>query len=710
MVISIKTDKDSLQKFFSCLLLSLGMVLIISCRSGVDSAIKEGFPLSIQYTEIADEQPFDSLSLETIVNAGFTNIWLNSNKNRSRGDQILKYFQSKGLKIDFMTHGNELFDRDHAPSISVYDPRYEVEVQKKIVNNLQQVREIDNIAHVFPYIDEPFHRKDYLDYSEYTKAEFNRRYGYPMPLSFDEAKKDPRTQLDFLNFQSDVFRDGWLKTQKIVKEFDSRVRIAMTHDSHNVFGGGVNSNSQMAMDDVFHWGGGFADLFVYDIYPYQTFDYRYGEPGVFRKPRISQMHYTMAQLRNMTTTWGKTMGFWVGTYNKFWFVRFRGKEREAQYWAEREILFTAIANGADYIISPSDYRGNNLPIDRNHWNEYLEGIQILRKAGSDLLKTPKVKSEVCFLFPRTQYLLLQEEYFNVGLSFELVLRAFGELDILHEEQITDGNLNGYKALVICDVKLLPENVVGHIRKFVENGGIVIADCVPRLNEYLKSPGLMDGLFGVTNSVTDRIKREGQWVPFVNLAVKYSFPPKDGITDSPPVFDQLETNLFGRNINMKIVSPRKSELTGGTVLASTRDSVPALLVHKTGKGETFLIGFCLQDTYFHACKTGDEETMQSLYHLIHGILQDVNIHAHIYSSNPDIEATLRSNEKEAFIFVINHESENPDTEIILHLPDSEVEEIRDIESNKPIRFACENGFLKFSAKTGWGKTKLFQMVY
>ena len=65
----------------------------------------------------------------------------------------------------------------------------------------------------------------------------------------------------------------------------------------------------MAMDDVFYWGGDYADLFVYDIYPYLTFDYRYGETGVYRKPRMSQLHYTMAQLRNMTTTYGKKWDF-----------------------------------------------------------------------------------------------------------------------------------------------------------------------------------------------------------------------------------------------------------------------------------------------------------------------------------------------------------------------------------------------------------------
>lgn len=157
--------------------------------------------------------------------------------------QIINYFQSKGLKVDFMTHGHELFNRDQAPNISVFDPNYESEVKKNVEQGLAQVLDIEKVDYVYPYIDEPFHRKDYLDYSEYTRAEFNRRYGYNMPVSLTQAQQDPKTQLDFLNFQSNIFRDGWLKTQKIVKAFDPRVKIAITHDSHNVYGGGVNSKS-----------------------------------------------------------------------------------------------------------------------------------------------------------------------------------------------------------------------------------------------------------------------------------------------------------------------------------------------------------------------------------------------------------------------------------------------------------------------------------
>jgi len=688
-----------------------GLILFLPNACGLDNnkEKKAGFPFSLQYFEIPEGKTFDKNTVDGIIKSGVTNMWVRDYKSE-QSKQIIDYFQASGLKVDFMTHGNELFNRDEAPAISVYDSNYESEVKKKVEQGLAKMFEIDKIDYVYPYIDEPFHIKNNLDFSKFTCAEFKNRYGYDMPSSFSQACQDPKTQLDFLNFQSNIFRDGWLKTQKIVKAFDPRVKIAVTHDSHNEYGAGVNSNSQMAMDDVFHWGGDYADLFVYDIYPYLTFDYRYGEPGVYRKPRISQMHYTMAQLRNMTITYGKKMGFWVGTYNKAWFVRFRGKERSEQYWSEREISYTAIANGSDYIISPSDYMGYNLPVDQNHWEEYSKGMEIIQKAGNDIVKAPKVKANACFIFPRTQYLLLQEEYFNVGLSYELFLRAFGELDIIHEDQITDEKLNGYKALVLCDVKLLPENVAKNIWKFVENGGVVIADCVPQTNEHKKESKTMSSLFGVDSAETSRIVREGQWVPFVNLSSKFSFPPASGQTDSPSVFDDIKGSALGHDYEIRVVSPRKITVSDGSVLMKTQSGIPVLINRKVGKGNAYLFGFCMQDTYFHACKTDDEMTGNSIYRLVHDVFADAGVKSHVHSSNPDIEAGLRSNSKEAYVFVINHESTNPKTEITLAELDSKVKRIIDVENGYNVSFINEPGKVMFEMDVPWGKTKLLKVLY
>jgi len=662
---------------------------------------KDGLPqLSIEMQE---------QSIDQVIRSGFGNFWIyNFSGDTTR--KLLNYAQSRGMAIDYMTGGFEGFDRDRAPGTSVYSPHYRAEVNKRIDSSLAPLKNITHLHSVFPFLDEPFHAgPETFDLSQYAKAKFSSRYGYSMPLSLNEVHNHPKQLLDLLNFQSNTFRDGWIQVYQAVKHFDSRPKIVMTHDSHNSFGAGVRSNSKVAMDDVFHWGGDFADVFAYDIYPYMTFDYRYGELGKLPKPRISQMHYTIAQLRNVTTTYGKELGFWVGTYCDAWFSRFKGPERKNEYWSEQEMSYTAIAQGANFLISPSSYNTVNLPLDTLHWEHYKEGMKIIQKAGKGLLMAPKVKSKACFLFPRSQYLLLQEEYFNVGLSYELFLRAFGELDILHEEQITDDKLNGYKVLVMADVKLLPQEVARRIDVFVKKGGIVITDCIPQMDANKQPLQVMTQLFGVSHADTGRLVQQGQWVPFATLPPKLSFPPANENQVMEIKDGDVKGKAFGSVYDFHTISPRAAEVTSGTILLKTGSGQSALLRRKSGKGTVYFLGFCIQDTYFRTWKNNDSAGRRQLQDLVSHIFRDAAVYPHIHSSNPDIEASVRANKKEAYVFVINHESGDPGTVVKLADLGFRIRKITDIKTGNQILFSKNKNSVEFSIQSPFGTTRLLKVV-
>ncbi|MDI3318359.1 beta-galactosidase trimerization domain-containing protein [Pinibacter soli] len=671
------------------------------------------FPSSIQFTPLASECGGDTAALqrrsvEDIYKKGFNTIWVRSFSNK-QAQGLLKFAQQQGMSVDFMTNGFELFDRYAPPAISVYAPDYEVAVRKKMKEGLLPVKELDVIRYIFPFQDEPFHAgPESFDYSRYAKKEFRRRFGYEMPDSLPAVKNDCKKWIDFLNFQSNTFSDGWEKVYKIAKTFEPRAKVAMTHDSHNSFGAGVKSNSKVAIDDVFQWGGSFADVYVYDIYPYHTFDYRYGELGKLPKPRMSQMHYAISQLRNVTTTYNKDLGFWVGTYNENWFTRFRGPERESQYWAEREMAYTAIAQGANYLISPSNYTGVNVPVDSSHWTDYARAMQVIQKAGPALLNAPKVKANACFLFPRTQYLLLQEEYFNVGLSFELFLRAFGELDILHENQVTDDKLNDYKVLVLADVKLLPASVAAHISRFVQNGGIVIADCVPQLDENKKPLSTMTKLFGINKAETGRVLQEGQWVPFANQPPKMSFPPSGEQSGEEIRTDELKGDAFNKQFDFKIVSPRYARLTNGKPLMQLASGRPALIRNNVGKGKAYAFCFCLQDNYFQTYKDSSDATQEQLLELVSCTLKDAKVQSHIYSSNHDIEATVRANAEDGYIFIINHETMTAVTTIRFTSIGFRVAKIVNVETGRAVAFKATDNAGEFNIDVPFGSTCLLRL--
>lgn len=399
-------------RFFK--LVSIGYCLAGSCFSvqaqdalppGTPGVKPGSFPVSVQFTRVPsgkgwrdEELPLtDQVMQETIHNIilhGCTHIAAGDFSRGGANEKVLQYAQKLGMKIDWTSNGVQLFKRNDPPQYSVYSPEYLAAVKKQIEPVLGNVKKLAHPNTIFPFMDEPFHADTTaFDYRPITANEFQKEFGYPMPLSYAAAKKDPKKHLDFINFQSGTFVAAWKKIYREVKAFDPRPKVVMTHDSHNTMGGGVESDSKYAIDDIFHWGGAFADMFLYDIYPYTMFDYRYGEYGKFPKPRISQMHYTMAQMRNLTTTYHKSLGFWLGTYNEGWFRRYMNAEMEKQYWGERELAYTAIANGADFIIT-----GINIPQDARHWDDFGKGMRAIQKVGAGILAASKPKSRACFYF------------------------------------------------------------------------------------------------------------------------------------------------------------------------------------------------------------------------------------------------------------------------------------------------------------------------
>ncbi len=636
---------------------------------------------------------------------GFTGLYHPLPLPAAEAKLVLDYAQSNGMVITHMTGGFEGFGRDAPPAVCVYSAKYPEQVRQGVQAGLAGLGDVPRLYNMFCYQDEPFHASaKSFGYNEEVKARFQKRYGYPLPPSLDGLRSNPRVWLDVLNFRSDYFPDGWRQVYKAIKEVNPGFRVILTHDSHSTFGGGVDSDANLAVDDVYHWGADFADTFVFDIYPYMMFDYRFGECGNVRKPRMSQLHYDMAQIRNVTRAYHKQMGFWFGTYNPTWFKDFMGPEVARQKWAERETSTTAVAQGADFILS-----GYNVPVDAGHWEELGKGLRLIQSAGAALLDAPRAKAKACFLFPRSQYLLCQEEYFNVGLSYELFLRAFGELDVLHEEQIRDDSLEGYPLLTLFDVKLLPKETAQHIAAWVTNGGVLIADCVPQIDPNLQPLEVMTELFGVREAATNRLSRTGNWNPFTTKPPAWGSPHNAAEDNQPIPRDTAQGDTLGLALDLNLVSPRLCVPTEAKVLLEAASGHPALLHRRVGHGEVFLLGFCAQDTYFQTWQDGDEKTREQLYGLLRALTHKANVTPRVRSSNPDIEASLRENSHEAFLFVINHEAASPTTVVSVTGLDFPLGRAIDLETTNAVPIGHAERAMTLEVDTSQGITRILHLL-
>ncbi len=674
------------------------------------------FPAAIQFSAVPSGRGWDGkegpLSEQTIRDTidnylahGFTGLYLPLRRPKAEEDAIINYAQSRGMVITCEIGGLEGFGREQPPKPCVYSPEYAQTVRRNVEQAMAGVKNIPRLYNAFPYQDEPFHwgPKSFATDPE-VKAEFKKRYGYDLPTDINTVRNDPKKWLDVINFQSDGFPDGWRHVYKAIKETNPNFKVIMTHDSHNTFGAGFSSHCELFIDDVFHWGGDFADMFVFDIYPYMMFDFRFGEPAKLPKPRISQTHYSFAQMRNLTRAYGKELGFWVGTYSPAWFKPYMGPEREATYWSEREMSTTAVAAGANYLLT-----GFGAPSNARHWDSFGEGLRLIQKAGKPLLESPKKKARAAMLFPRTQLIQVQEEYFNVGLSFELFLRAFGELDILHEDQIKDDRLDGYQTLVLFDVSLLPADVAKHIASFVEKGGVVIADCVPGMDAFKQPTAIMEQLFGVNQAKTDRIRRAGHWVPDAKGGGNWANRPDPAPDESKFTSDTLRGTALGQTLDLTLISPRSANVTTGEVLLKTISGQPAVVHRTVGKGNVYLLGFCLQDTYFKTWQDNKPAAREQLAGLLRGMTDAAGVRAHVRSSNADIEASVRTNAASGFLFAINHEAPSPDTVIQLSDLGFDIGQITDVADGQAIPVTRKDGFVELTLSVPVGQTRLLHVT-
>jgi len=686
----------------------LAFLVMLGHAAAAESMKPDFFPVVTQFSPVpsgagwkGEEGPLSQeLLRDTMDNIrahGFTGIEAPTHRPAEEQAFILEYAASKGMLVSYHAGALEGFERTAPPDVCVYSPKYADAVRARAMIALEPLKTIPNLYNVFTYQDEPFHwGPQSFGYNAEVKDEFQKRYEYDLPADMDSIRDDPRKWLDVINFRAGYFPDGWRQVYRIIKDINPDFKVTLTHDSHNTFGAGYSSHSEIAIDDVVHWGGDFADLFVFDIYPYMMFDFRFGRPSQLQKPRISQTHYSFAQMRSLTQACEKDLGFWVGTYNPAWFEHFLCPDLAAMHWSEREMSLTAVAQGANYLLT-----GYKIPVDERHWESFGAGLRLLQKAGGRMLSAPKLKARACMLFPRTQYVQLQQEYFNVGLSFELFLRAFGELDVIHENQVTDDTLGGYDILVLFDVELLPESVAGYIARFVHNGGTVIADCVPRLNAWKEPMAILEEVFGVTETNADRIRRAGHWVPYKSQDPIWANRPENHPDETVYATDALRANVLGQPLDIKVVSPRSCTVTRGRVLAETSSGLPAVVRRDVREGRAFLLGFCLQDTYFQMWEDDNPAAREQLRNLMNAIVRESGIRPHVYSSNADIEAAVRANDREGFLFVINHEAREPGVTVQLRDLAFEIGQIINLEDARPVAFTNEEGavVLKLSAPLG-----------
>jgi len=130
---------------------------------------------------------------------------------------------------------------------------------------------------------------------------------------------------------------------------------------------------------------------------------------------------------------------------------------------------------------------------------------------------------------------------------------------------------------------------------------------------------------------------------------------------------------------------------------------------SGKGTAWLLGFCAQDTFFRTWEADDATTRNQLYRLLGGMAAQSRVRSHVSSSNPDMEAAVRANAHEAYVFVIAHEAPVKTTRVELADLPFAVAHATDIETGREVPVEHRGRTLSIAADLSGGATKIMRMV-
>jgi hypothetical protein len=354
-------------------------------------------------------------------------------------------------------------------------------------------------------------------------------------------------------------------------------------------------------------------------------------------------------MRNLAYTRNKKLGFWLETG---WSGNLApGTAGRKTPWSPRELTYTALAAGCDYL---NTFWG--IPEDPAWWETYRGTMKEVRNLAPLLTRSRVPRAKAAFLFPRTQNVLLQEEYWNVMVALEAFRQAYGELDCLHEEQLATGDLNAYQVLVLFDIHLLKRQDAETIRAWVQAGGNLLADEVPSLDEGRKPLGVFEQVFNVTGDAD--------------------------IADVATPIPGTKAHLGGH----------RSYQAGGQ----------QSLVYNNlcGKGRATLLNFQVKDCYFDALTSANAEDAADAI-LVMLRKAAASCPPNVTSSNPGIEAALRQTKQGTTLLVlINHESKRETTQVTLpHLPPGGI--VRDMVTGERIKAGPQYAM---PLQCPWGQTR------
>ncbi|MFA6110956.1 MAG: glutamine amidotransferase [Candidatus Latescibacterota bacterium] len=476
----------------------------------VTEALPDGDGVCVSAEDLAamvDDAAAHGFTAMSLGGADHSEPLTNLQRVRRQGE---RHAQARGLRLVVpFVHLVPSYSRTAPPEVCVYSPEFDRALAAQAGPLLEQGRKIARLF-MMEILDEPLVAGPMICRCPRCLARFHAAHGYPMP-DWDESCRPgaEAARTDLLQFVSDYWAEVFRRVYRFKQ--DSGVSFDVHHTFCQLtFGSFVSS---------YYWRDGFAwtpycDRFDWDVYPYIYPIWR-GHLEL----RCPNLRYHFAGHRSLARYHGKPMGHWLDL-----------SDRNVPHWvppvrASSELLYTAIGQDAKLVRTFYNLTfGRNNGARRERWDDLGAELRKVGRCAAVLTQVHKVPARLAMLFPATDWALrhhthaedlppgtpaadfpvkwdeapLDDSFPFAGTpynAFELLLRAFGEADLIPEPMVVAGGLQHHRALALWGTRYLGRQAAQAIVRFVHDGGLLLGDGIADRDERGQPLDEMADLFG-----------------------------------------------------------------------------------------------------------------------------------------------------------------------------------------------------------------------
>ena len=371
-------------------------------------------------------------------------------------DYAARYAQSRGLALIFEYDRLTDLNPERPPTLCVFAPGYREALAQRILPRFEAGRRYER-ALTIKVVDEPTASDATLDYCELCKAEFQQRFGQPLRRRAEIPAEDREGHRQLSQFISDYVATGYQAIRQTADGAKLPFGLLLTYMSSG-YGYG---DSRRTLEDVLNWSRA-VDCIDFDVYPYFY--------PTSQNVRMLQAHFCFGVQRAVATHLNQPAGFYVELDDRNYPFQVNPVEASA------ECAWTAVAQGCQYLNSfIHSAFGTGTDARPERWDALGRELVQIRAAGPDLRRVRKAPAELALYFPYAQW-LSGGKPFAPHYTYQLLLRAFGECDVVHEQIMLErAGLGPVKALVIVGTDLIPEAATTLLRAFLDGGGLILGD-------------------------------------------------------------------------------------------------------------------------------------------------------------------------------------------------------------------------------------------